>query len=384
MAESEKTPPSYEQAYQKLRVAYLKRLENSLEAIQNVLTQRQLGKLTRDDLLRAQHLAHGLAGSGTTFGFPDVTEAGRKADTFLTKALRAMPDDSKAMDDESFGELEKLMMDLHKACDSAVHAKVDQASPVVFADRPGSSQKTFHVLVVDDDREIGKLLFMKLQQRGIRVTVARDGSTALQVAAKTPPDLVILDISMPGMNGHEVLRRLRQDPESVAIPILMLTGKAEQVDVVSALHSGAMDYILKPFDPDVLLARIEKILDAARFTVLIADNDPLILHLLDCKFRRAGFKVILADDGQKAWERIWTAHPDLVILDRMMPGMGGLEVLKNMRGETSVKSIPVIMLSARKEKRDIEAGLKMGAQDYVAKPFIPDELVSRSLKILKK
>jgi HPt (histidine-containing phosphotransfer) domain-containing protein len=89
VAENETARPSYENAYQKLLAGYVKRLTSSLDAIQNIIVQARRRKLTRDDLQRAQHLAHGLAGSGTTFGFPEITEAGRNADTFLTKSLSA-------------------------------------------------------------------------------------------------------------------------------------------------------------------------------------------------------------------------------------------------------------------------------------------------------
>ena len=76
--------------------------------------------------------------------------------------------------------------------------------------------------------------------------------------------------------------------------------------------------------------------------------------------------------------------PDLVILDRMMPGMDGLAVLKNIREEQATANIPVIVLSARKEQRDIDMGMKFGANDYMVKPFLPDDLLGRSLKLLKK
>jgi DNA-binding response OmpR family regulator len=188
---------------------------------------------------------------------------------------------------------------------------------------------------------------------------------------------------MPGISGHEVLRRLKQDPDFVAVPVIMLTAQTEQKDVVSALHSGAIDYVIKPVDPEKLVARIGRTLDAARYTVMIADNDHLILQLLGSKYRNRGFKVTAADDGKAAWDQILKTLPDLVILDRMMPGMDGIAVLKNIRQEESTKNIPVIILSARKEERDIEIGMNFGASDYVVKPFLPDDLMTRSLKLLK-
>lgn len=373
--------PSYEDAYQKLRNSFVDRLKNSVEAIDNILGQRQLGKLSKSDLARTQSLAHGLAGSGTTFGYPAVTEAGRSIDLFLEKTLKALADDG-ALSDEDYASFEAMMLALRQAClsGSAQNEPSPMASPQAKAEK---MREMFHVFVVDDDHHLGDFLSMRLRQKGIYVTVLRDGAAAMTALAKQKPDLIILDISMPGMSGHDVLRRVKQDPALLTIPILMLTGQTEQKDVVSALHSGAIDYIIKPFDPDQLISRVEKILDSARYTVLIADNDPLILHLLDSKYRHRGFKVILVDDGRKAWDEILKKLPDIVILDRMMPGLDGLTVLKNMRGESATESIPAIILSARREERDIEMGRKFGAQDYIVKPFIPDELLDRTLTLLK-
>jgi DNA-binding response OmpR family regulator len=378
--------PSYEDAYRQLHAAYIVRLRDSLAAIDNILAQKQIAPLAKDTLERAMHLAHGLAGSGTTFGFPDITAAGRRVDQHLDKIVRDMkPDD--IMDEESFAAFHRQMMDLRAACETASKLAATPAAKAAerAKDAPSVDAKAgFSVLVVDDDEHMLRLLSQRLQQRNIRVVPAPNGNAALAALSKHAPDLIILDIMMPGLSGHEVLQRLKQDSQYVSIPILMLTSQAQRQDVVSALHAGAIDYVVKPVDPDHLVSRVEKILDATRYDVLIADNDPLILQLLDSKFRNRGFRVRLVDDGKKAWEQIMTYLPDLVILDRMMPGLEGLGVLQNIRQEPSTKDIPVIVLSARKTERDIEDGMKRGAQLYVGKPFIPDDLIAQSLKILKE
>lgn len=378
--------PSYEDAYRKLRIAYVERLKNSVESIDHILAQKEMGTLSRDTLQRAMHLAHGLAGSGTTFGFPEITTAGQKIDMFLVRAFKTMGAED-ALNEKNYQTYESMMMILRHACQDALQQDDDDEgviAPPQVKSEAATSKNDFMVLIVDDDNNLADLLSIRLRQKNIRVMNASDGETALKIIKHDAPDLVVLDINLPGMSGHDILRRLKQDPEHVAMPVLMLTANAQEKDVVSALHSGAIDYIIKPVDADQLVARVEKLLDASRYTVIIADNDPLILQLLESKFRHRGFKVRLAEDGNKAWTQISKSLPDLVILDRMMPGKEGLSVLQEMRDEEATRNIPVIILSARKEDRDINEGLKRGAQDYMVKPFIVDDLINKSLKLLKE
>lgn len=117
--------------------------------------------------------------------------------------------------------------------------------------------------------------------------------------------------------------------------------------------------------------------------IFLVDNDDLLLDLLQAKFIENGFDVETAQNGKIAWDRILATLPDLVVLDRMMPGMDGLAILKNMRTESGTKNIPAIVLSARGEDRDIEIGMKIGAQAYLTKPCDPDILIEESLKLLR-
>lgn len=367
----------------RLTNSYVERLEHCAQATSNILTQRQMSELTRDDYMRAQALAHGLAGSGSIFGFPEVTDIGRKIDLFLLELLKEYPSANIPADEIS--KFEELMGILRMTCETVVHEyKQQPAHDLAELTKSGILPKSFHVVVVDDDRELSAFLSAQLKHRGIRVTVAENGIAALREIKRNPPDLIILDISMPGMSGHEVLREVKQTPELVTIPTLILTGNTQRADTVSAYHAGAIDYVIKPYDPQKLMERVEGILEAALYTVMIVDNDDLVQQLLNRKFHYAGYKTILINDGKEAWDRILRELPDLIILDRMMPGMEGLAVLKNIRAEEATADIPVIILSARQESRDIEAGLKMGAQEYIIKPFITDQLLERSINLLKK
>ncbi len=117
-----------------------------------------------------------------------------------------------------------------------------------------------HILVVDDERDIIELLTYNLAREGYRVSAVTTGEEALARVRADPPDLVVLDLMLPGMNGLDVCRILAGDERTAGVPILMLTARGEDADIVAGLELGAHDYVVKPFSPRVLLARIRALL----------------------------------------------------------------------------------------------------------------------------
>jgi len=120
------------------------------------------------------------------------------------------------------------------------------------------------VLVIDDEKDIVSLLRYHLEKSGFQCLDGMDGSTALRLVREHHPDLLILDLMLPGMDGLEICRLLRQDTSTARLPILMLTAKAEEVDRVVGLEVGADDYVVKPFSPRELVARVRAILRRAQ------------------------------------------------------------------------------------------------------------------------
>lgn len=117
-----------------------------------------------------------------------------------------------------------------------------------------------HILVVDDEAHIGELLNYNLSAAGYRVTVAETGEEALQLIAKELPDLILLDLMLPGIDGLEVCRRLKANPVTRPVPIIMLTARSEEMDKVVGLELGADDYVTKPFGVRELVARVKAML----------------------------------------------------------------------------------------------------------------------------
>ena len=116
------------------------------------------------------------------------------------------------------------------------------------------------VLVADDDDDIRSLVIFRLERSGYRTVVARDGDEALAVALERRPDLAVLDVMMPKLDGYEVIRRLRKEDATRAMPVILLSARVQDADVARGFESGADDYIRKPFSPQELCARVQAIL----------------------------------------------------------------------------------------------------------------------------
>jgi DNA-binding response OmpR family regulator len=117
--------------------------------------------------------------------------------------------------------------------------------------------------------------------------------------------------------------------------------------------------------------------------VLVADDEPMLVRLLERKLSKSGFRVISAPDGESALALIEEKKPDLVVLDAMMPGIDGFAVVRRLKQSEATRSIPIIMLTGRRQDEDVVAALKLGVHDFMSKPFVPEELVLRIRNILE-
>ncbi len=173
--------------------------------------------------------------------------------------------------------------------------------PTTKVTRPLMSKE--RILVVDDEEDLLELIHYNLAKDGYRVSCVASGERALQEARNQVPDLIVLDLMLPRVDGLEVCRQLKADPKTKHVPIIMLTAKTEEADVVTGLEMGAADYVTKPFSPRVLLARIKAVLrrddtpvveegqtiridqlmiDPGRHEVTLAD-EPLVLTYTEFK-----------------------------------------------------------------------------------------------------
>jgi len=139
------------------------------------------------------------------------------------------------------------------------------------------------ILIVDDEEDLLELMSFNLSKEGYRVLTAQDGEQCLNMVKKSLPDLIVLDLMLPGIDGLEVARTLKRNPQTEHIPIVMLTAKSEEADIVTGLELGADDYVTKPFSPRVLLARIRSVL--RRAAQAASENEKSVLKIHELQIR---------------------------------------------------------------------------------------------------
>jgi PAS domain S-box-containing protein len=217
------------------------------------------------------------------------------------------------------------------------------------------------ILIVDDEPSARELLTSYLESE-YRIEMAGSGAEAVQKARQLRPDGITLDVLMPGGGGFETLAALRKMPEMANIPIIILS-IVDQKQVGFAL--GAADYLTKPIRRPVLLETIRKHVlphtddDAA---ILLVDDDPKTLELLEETLRSAGYETQSVRSGARALEVLSSKLVSAVLLDLMMPGMDGFEVLRHVRKEVTLKELPIFVMTAKSLTQGELAVLKNQAQ----------------------
>jgi CheY-like chemotaxis protein len=198
------------------------------------------------------------------------------------------------------------------------------------------------VLVIDDEAVVRELMQRFLTKEGFRVLTAASGEDGLRLAREQQPDVVTLDVIMPGMDGWAVLSALTTDPQLADIPVIMLT-IVDDKKMGYAL--GASEYLTKPIDR----ARLSAVLNRYRhdLPVLIVDDDATIRRLLRQDLEEEGYTVVEAANGRAALERMVERAPSAILLDLMMPEMDGFEFLSALHGRDEWRHIPVVIVTAK-------------------------------------
>lgn len=199
--------------------------------------------------------------------------------------------------------------------------------------------------MVDDDPNIHKVMQETLDKAGIAVLHAFHGEECLSLARTYQPDLIMLDVIMPMMDGWTTLSALKADPSLANIPVIMSTMLLEK-DLGFAL--GAVDYLNKPLDTQLLLKKIEQILpkDALK-SVLIVDDETDARNIIRRFIKKWGWNVLEAKNGREALEVLAKEHPSIILLDLMMPEMDGFDVIRELQKNEQWAKIPVIILTAK-------------------------------------
>ncbi|TLY32506.1 MAG: response regulator [Nitrospirae bacterium] len=242
------------------------------------------------------------------------------------------------------------------------------------------------ILVIDDERMVCDLLRAVFSRYGHEVLTAFDGRNGLDLFEQHRPRFTLLDLRMPGMNGIEVLTRIRALDPRAAVIVLTGAGSADLEN--QARQMGVTDFLSKGLSLEALVGTVERVMqqpvkppaspsqstDAKKApshsqkagSILVVDDEPPIRELLRKYFSSRDYQVRVAPDGQQALALVDQKSPDIIVLDVHMPGMNGIEVLKRLRAKNYAGG--VIFLTSSQDERLLQEGLELGSVDILGKP----------------
>jgi DNA-binding response OmpR family regulator/two-component sensor histidine kinase len=247
---------------------------------------------------------------------------------------------------------------------------------------------SMRILSIEDQEDNRRIIHDLLTSAGFEVIEAATGEEGVALAKSYRPDLILMDIQLPDLNGYEATRRIKAVPGLKGIPIIVVTSYALGGDEEKARAAGCDAYITKPYHPLQLLQMVRQHLPGGHVMgtpprILIADDDPMSLDIFATRLKANGYEVLTAEDGGAAWELVKTHQPDLVLLDVMMPKKDGIQVCRLIKEDSALPFIPVVIVTAKTGSEDIVGGLDAGADEYLTKPVDHAALVARVQSMLR-
>ncbi len=262
-----------------------------------------------------------------------------------------------------------------------------------------------NILIIEDDVFLGDVLFEKFKREGFKAYLSRDGAEGLQKIKELKPDLILLDIILPTMDGYEVLEAKRKNPEIEKIPVIIISNSGQPVEINRALELGVKDYFIKAqFDPEEVMTKVRAFLktDAplkseapersalempqaqlAGKKIMLIEDDNFLGDILARKLSTEKCILLHAKDGESALSLVENEIPDVILLDILLPGMNGFELLEKLKANPRLENIPVIILSNLNQKSDIERGKSLGAARFLIKATLKlDQVIGEIEQVL--
>ncbi len=266
------------------------------------------------------------------------------------------------------------------------------------------------ILIIEDDFLLGDVLTQKLKAERFEVALVGDGLKGYEKIKSFKPDLVLLDIILPTMNGYEILEAKKKDPSIADIPVIIVSNSGQPVEINRALALGVKDYLVKAqFDPEEVLVKVraqfredeestvpvtsleDAINKKASTTslegkkVMWVEDDQFLNDIIARKLSLTKCVFFHSSEGEEALEIINKEIPDIVMLDIVLSDMDGFEILRRIKNNPKVKHIPVILLSNLGQASDIEKGKSLGAVRFMVKATVtPNEIIDQIKEVISE
>ncbi len=270
-------------------------------------------------------------------------------------------------------------------------------------DRSNLSTEKKTILIVDDEPDSLYIMAHYLREHDYQVIFSRNGEDVMHLTRRYQPFAIALDIIMPKRSGWDILQELKTDEQTRHIPVIVTTILKEKE---RARELGADYYLTKPFEAEQLIdflndfmrkkkkkglfdwAPLLKLVKRKRnggrddngarqsSKILLVDDDKDTQYSVRIILESAGYQVFFANEGREALEKVEVIQPNLILMDMMMPGMNGYETTRALREKEQFRNTPIVAVTAKAMKGDREKTIRAGCDDYVAKPFATDEILS--------
>ncbi|MDY6792742.1 MAG: response regulator [Thermodesulfobacteriota bacterium] len=271
------------------------------------------------------------------------------------------------------------------------------------------------ILIVDDEPLNVKLIKAKLLSEQYQTISAFSGEEALEKVESDSPDLILLDIMMPGMNGYEVTEQIKNDPATRNIPIILITALDGSNNKIKGLESGADEFLNKPVNTAELLARVQSLLRLKQYqdqlkmhqgsqelltrpfegdtspdnridlpSLLLVEDDEKDAQLIQMQLYGQPYRMKVVQTGEEALSCAQQEKIDLIILDILLPGVDGFDVSRELKGNESTSNIQIVAVTNLKDMESKVKGLKLGVDDYLVKPINMHEFRARINALIKK
>ncbi|MEG4169558.1 MULTISPECIES: response regulator [unclassified Microcoleus] len=343
-----------------------------IAVLEQAKTALLAGKLETELQQSAKHEAHKLAGSLGSFGYPEGSKLARSAEHLLIKY--------RSLTAEEITRFSELVTGLQQEL-----AK----TPITSTAVPVSTISTFNyrVLVVDDDAALTERLKVESAAWGLRMKIAPNITAARSRLALSMPDVMLLDLSFAQTeeDGLTLLRELTE--RSPTLPIIVFTGRDSLADRLAVSRLGAKQFLHKPATTEQIFRAIARVLPSPKTSeakVLIVDDDPVMLVKLSALLTPWGLEVTNLQEPQQFWEVLITIEPDLVVLDLEMPIVSGLELCQVVRQDIQWENLPILVVTAHTDPESLQQAFAAGADDFITKPVLGPELVTRVLSRIKR
>lgn len=346
-------------------------LDERLDLFEQVLTHLLRGNPDSQLLQEAQTEAHRIANS---FGnrMPSVTKIAREME-FLLQSSANLREHTALL----LNRLEKLTIWLKETLEQP-------PTPATVTIRKVSSKR---LLIIDYDTVLTERIKQEAVALGLQVEVATDLTMAKNILALYPPDVILLDISLGNtqQNGLTLLAQL--STKKSKIPVIVFTASNHFHYRVEAARLGAHTFLHKTTAVDEVLSIVNSLLNQSPTTkakILVVDDDPLVLEYITKLLLSWEFQITTLQNPQQFWQALEATTPDLLILDIQMPDFSGIELCQVVRNDRRWSWIPIVFLSVHSDEKTRQQVYAVGADDYVQKPIVEHELMTRVLNRLAR